>query len=111
MSPRAFIGVGSHTAQKALGEPGFTDRRVPSSELHAAQRMNCRSQSGSRTSDARLKDCSVILSMVYLVARRIFGLMVLRGRGEASKDVELLVLRHEVAVLRQQINPAAVSAG
>jgi len=46
----------------------------------------------------------VILSMVYLVARRIFGLIVLRGRGEASKDVELLVLRHEVAVLRRQIS-------
>jgi len=42
--------------------------------------------------------------MVYLLARRIFGLIVLRGRGEASKDVELLVLRHEVAVLRRQIS-------
>jgi putative transposase len=42
--------------------------------------------------------------MVYLLARRIFGLIVPRGRGEASKDVELLVLRHEVAVLRRQIS-------
>jgi len=45
-----------------------------------------------------------MLSMMYLMARRIFGLIVLRGRGEASKDVELLVLRHEVAVLRRQIS-------
>ena len=53
----------------------------------------------------------MILSMVYLLARRILGLMVARGRGEASKDVELLVLRHEVAVLRRAIQPAAVGAG
>jgi hypothetical protein len=38
---------------------------------------------------------SVVLSMVYAV---VFGLVVLGGRGEAAKDVELLVLRHEVMV-------------
>ena len=75
--------------------------RSQPAELNA-QAIAC--LSGSRTSDARLKDCSVILSMVYLLARRVFGLIVLRGRGEASKDVELLVLRHEVAVLRRQIS-------
>jgi len=46
----------------------------------------------------------VILSVVYLLVRRVFALIVLRGRGEASKDVELLVLRHEVAVLRRQVS-------
>ena len=42
--------------------------------------------------------------MVYLLVGRAFALIVLCGRGEASKDVELLVLRHEVAVLRRQIS-------
>jgi putative transposase len=46
---------------------------------------------------------SVLLSMVYAMARAGFGLLVLRGRGEPAKDVELLVLRHEVMVLRRQI--------
>jgi hypothetical protein len=37
---------------------------------------------------------SVVWSMVYAVTRAVFGLVVLGGRGEAAKDVELLVLRH-----------------
>ena len=46
----------------------------------------------------------VIFSLVYLMARRLFELLVLWARTNASKDVELLVLRHEVSVLRRQVN-------
>jgi putative transposase len=45
----------------------------------------------------------VIFSLVYLLARRLFELLVLRTRSDASKDVEILVLRHEVSVLRRQV--------
>ncbi len=53
---------------------------------------------------------SVLLSIIYAVARAVFGLVVLRRRGEAVKDVELLVLRHEVSVLRRQVSRPRLEA-
>ncbi|MEU4526099.1 integrase core domain-containing protein [Amycolatopsis sp. NPDC024027] len=41
------------------------------------------------------------LRLLYLIFLRLVGLVVLLGRSSESKDVELLVLRHEVAVLRR----------
>ncbi|WP_131764793.1 integrase [Candidatus Protofrankia californiensis] len=37
----------------------------------------------------------------YLIFVRVCGWRVLLGRSSASKDLELLVVRHEVAVLRR----------
>ena len=34
---------------------------------------------------------------------RLFGWLALLARNDTSKDVEILVLRHKVAVLRRQV--------
>jgi putative transposase len=40
---------------------------------------------------------------MYLGLLKLFGCLALLARGDAAKTVEILVLRHEVAVLRRQV--------
>jgi putative transposase len=46
----------------------------------------------------------VLFRLLYLIGVTVFGWLRLLARCGAVKDVEILVLRHEVTVLRRQIN-------
>jgi putative transposase len=45
----------------------------------------------------------VLLSLVYRLLWRLFGLLAVLARSDLSKDAELLVLRRENRVLRRQL--------
>lgn len=40
---------------------------------------------------------------LYVVVRRLLEFVVLLGRGDRAKELEILVLRHELSILRRQV--------
>ncbi len=45
----------------------------------------------------------MLFRLAYLIMVRSLGWLALLARSDTSKDVEILVLRHEIAVLRRQV--------
>jgi hypothetical protein len=47
----------------------------------------------------------VLFRLLYLVCVTVFGWLGLLARSTAAKDIEILILRHELTVLRRQVKP------
>jgi putative transposase len=45
----------------------------------------------------------LLVSSLYVLVCRLLELLVLFGRGDREKEVEILVLRHELSILRRQV--------
>ena len=53
----------------------------------------------------------MIFSAIYLLVRCLLGCLMVLARREVSKDAELLVLRHDNAVLHRQISRVRYQPG
>jgi putative transposase len=45
----------------------------------------------------------LLASLLYLMLRRLIELVLLRPRSSEFKELEIVVLRHELALLRRQV--------
>jgi hypothetical protein len=51
----------------------------------------------------------VTLRFAYLAVLRVFGWLALLARSDRSKDAEILILRHQVAVLQRKVKAPRMS--
>jgi hypothetical protein len=49
------------------------------------------------------------LRIAYLVSIRVFGWLALLARSGQAKDAEILILRHQLAVLQRQVRAPRLS--
>jgi putative transposase len=87
-----------HKSDRRGGEPR---RRLKAMTCCGSASWVCVESSGRRRID--LEAVLVLLSLVYLALRFVLQLLLLSFRSEEFKELEIVVLRHELAVVRRQV--------
>jgi hypothetical protein len=77
----------------------FASEAVGARTVHTAVDLLLRRQS------AAPHDPPVALQLIYLVFSKLLSWMVLRTRSDTTKDIEILVLRHQLMVLNGSPRP------
>jgi hypothetical protein len=80
--------------------PVGAENRVRASD----QLLRCQPTSRPRSAARRARSLAVVFRLVCLLLARVLSWLALLPRSGPAKDVEILVLRHELAVLRRH-NP------
>jgi hypothetical protein len=60
-------------------------------------------------SQGRALSVPMSLRFAYLAVLRVFGWLALLARSDRAKDTEILILRHQVAVLQRQVKAPGLS--
>jgi hypothetical protein len=79
-----------------LWVPGTRIPRSPSFRLRVGRAID-------RVDAVAGRSQGVVLSLAYWSLRRLLELVVLRRRSEREKEIEILLLRHQLRVLERQI--------
>ena len=84
---------------------------APASAVSSPTPVGFRNPADALSSKDRASDNRPMsLSFLYLMARRLIGMLLGSMQSEHAKDVEIVVLRHQLAVLRRQVKRPELGA-